>query len=218
MRLCVLRRSACPAVLEQGSGRVRARFGDRAHGCASRCAPRWQTRAQACPWHAFRGWNASKNCPGAMCTPSVPTGGGCHAHGHAPWNAPENRHAHRGHAHGHAHWFGSRPRARHEPNDHKLVEKLGLWRLDVPFPPCLWRAVTDDLVKSRSEHAAVRLTTQCVHSVAQMLQNQGCGDRAHQITVGTRPPSTGVSGHAPPAHRRQSPRRSGSTWKSIEKH
>ena len=32
---------------------------------------------------------------------------------------------------------------------------------------------TEHLAKSRSEHADVRLTTQCVHSVAQMLQNQG---------------------------------------------
>ena len=82
--------------------------------------------------------------------------------------------------------FWSRPRARHEPNDQKLVKKFALWRLDVLCPPCLWRAVTDYLAKSCSEHAAVRLTTQCVHSVAQMLQNQGSrrvrarfGDRPH---------------------------------------
>ena len=32
----------------------------------------------------------------------------------------------------------------------------------VPCPPCLWRAVTDDLVKSRSEHAAVRLAVRAL--------------------------------------------------------
>ena len=92
--------------------------------------------------------------------------------------------------------FWSRP-------DHKLVEKFALWRLDVRCLPCLWRAVTDDLVKSRSEHAAVRLTTQCVHSVAQMLQNQGSkrvrarfGVRARSCVSRCAP---GVSRHAPPA-------------------
>ena len=37
-----------------------------------------------------------------------------------------------------------------------------------PVPLALWRGVTDDLVKSRSEHAAVRLTTQCMPCGAQM--------------------------------------------------
>ena len=42
-------------------------------------------------------------------------------------------------------------------------------------PPCLWRAVTDDLVKSRSEPAAVRLTTQCVPCSAQRRFWKGSG-------------------------------------------
>ena len=91
--------SVAQMLQNQGSRRVRARFGDRAHGCASRCAPGVQRVPKRAHGTPFQGWNAPENCPGAMCTPSVPTGGGCHAHGHAPWIAPENRHAHRGHAH-----------------------------------------------------------------------------------------------------------------------
>ena len=102
--------------------------------------------------------------------------------------------------------FWSRPRARHEPNDHKLVKKSALWRLDVPFPPCLWRGVTDDLVKSRSEHAAVRLTTQCVPCGAQTRFQKGSGT-FRRPCARVRPPR--VSGHAAAGPRRQSARQVG---------
>ena len=101
--------------------------------------------------------------------------------------------------------FWSRFRARHEPNDHKLVKKIALWRLDVPCPPCLWRGVTDDLVKSRSEHAAVRLTTQCVPCGAQTRFQKGSGTVSETCAQRGSPRAPGVSGHARRAVRHAPP-------------
>ena len=65
----------------------------------------------------------------------------------------------------------------------------------MPFPPCLLRAVTDDLAKSRSEHADVRLTTQCVHSDVQMPPIRGSRGGCVRLAPDFAR-RTGVVGHA----------------------